>query len=132
MLKHCIRIIKEANPVWYIVENPARGTMKKYLGEPAIKYEPWWFGSPWTKQTAIWGKFRNPKRLYTKWEDVPKNENLYLRPTRPKKPSLAFQHKSKIQFKDEFKPFEKYIDSDNAFRSLCSQGFAKAFKEANP
>ena len=61
---------------------------------------------------------------------MPKNKDLYIRPKRPK-PSLAFLHKSAIYNIPEFEPFIPYVDSDNAFRSLCSQGFANAFYNAN-
>lgn len=132
MVKHCIRIIKETDPKWYVLENPANGTMKDYLGFPAMTYQPWeFYGSPWTKKTALWGKFYRPEKRYTKWEDAPKIEELYIRPGRPK-PALAFLHKSAIQFIPEFDPFKEDIDSDNSFRSLCSQGFARSFKRANP
>lgn len=130
MLEHCKRIIKEANPVWWVIENPATGTMKNVLGEPTFVYQPWEFGSPWTKRTALWGNFNIPDKLFKKWEDVPTNPNLYVRPGRPKC-SLAFLHKSAIHYIEEFKPFIKDVHDDNGFRSLCSQGFAKAFKEAN-
>jgi len=130
MLIHCQRIIKETNPVWWVLENPYNGTMKDCLGKPDFVYQPWEFGSPWTKKTALWGDFNIPEKLYSNWEDVPKNDNLYIRPGRPK-PSLAFLHKSAIHNIPEFKPFIPYVHSDNAFRSLCSQGFAKAFKEVN-
>lgn len=130
LVDHCIRIIHEVKPQWWVLENPARGTLKNYLGQPKYKYEPWHYGSPWTKQTALWGNFSIPEKLYTKWEDVPKNDKLYVRPGRPK-PSLAFLHKSAIHLIPEFEPFIPYVDSDMSFRSLCSQGFAKAFKDAN-
>ena len=130
ILQHCQRIIAESNPVWWVIENPAKGTMKDALGKPDYKYEPWMFGSPWTKETALWGSFKKPFPIYTKWGQVPKNEMLYIRPGRPK-PSLAFLHKSAIKHIPEFAPFIDSIDSDNAFRSLCSQGFAVAFKKLN-
>ena len=125
----CLRIIHEANPKWYVIENPARGVLKNYLGDPTYQYEPWWFGSPWTKKTALWGKFNIPKRVFDKWEDVPKIDGLYIRPNRPK-PSLAFMHKSHKRFIREFDCFPD-VDSDMEFRSLCSQKFAKAFFEVN-
>lgn len=124
----CLRIINEAKPEWYVIENPARGVLKNYLGKPKYEYEPWWYGSPWTKKTALWGKFNIPNREYSNWEDVPKIPELYTRPTRGK-PSLAFNHKNHIRFIREFDPFK--VDSDMEFRSLCSQGFAKAFFKAN-
>jgi len=130
ILKHCERIIAESNPVWWVIENPAMGRMKDYLGKPKAIYHPLEYGSPWTKKTALWGNFTMPNVLYDKWEDVPKNKNLYIRPNRVK-PGLNFQHKSAIYNIPEFEPFIPYVDSDNAFRSLCSQGFANAFKNVN-
>jgi len=63
LLRHCQRIIKEANPHWWVIENPATGTMKDTLGKPDYVYQPWEFGSPWTKRTALWGKFNKPTKL---------------------------------------------------------------------
>jgi len=131
LLRHCQRIIEQSNPVWWVIENPFNGTMKDFLGEPDYTYQPWEFGSPWTKKTALWGVFSKPVKPYNKWGQVMKNEKLYIRPGR-RKPSLAFLHKSAIEYISEFEPFKDFIDSDNAFRSLCSQGFAKAFKAVNP
>lgn len=131
ILHSCCRIIKEADPKWWVIENPYNGTMKKYLNHPQLIYQPWQYGSPWTKKTALWGNFKKPLMEYNKWEQVPKNEKLYIRPGRSK-PSLAFLHKSAIYDIPEFEPFIDKVDDDNGFRSLCSQGFAKAFYEANP
>jgi len=130
LVEHCLRIIDECNPEFYVIENPARGVLKQYLGEPTYKYEPWWYGSPWTKQTALWGNFNIPERKFWKFDDVDKIDGLYTRPNRPK-PSLAFMHKSHIKYIDEFKPFEDLVTCDMHFRSLCSQKFAKSFYEAN-
>ena len=129
LVKECQRIIKQANPKFWVIENPARGVLKDYLGEPTYKYEPWWYGSPWTKQTALWGEFNIPERVYTKWEDVPKLEGLYQRPGRGK-PSLAFMHKSHYHKIPEFQDLS-VPDSDMEFRSLCSQKFAEAFYKVN-
>lgn len=126
----CLRIINEANPEWYYIENPATGALKNYLGEPKYTYQPWWYGSPWTKKTALWGRFNIPARKYYRWEDVPKLPGLYQRPGRGK-PSLAFMHKSHYRFIPEFQHLPE-PDSDMEFRSLCSQGFAEAFYKANP
>lgn len=128
LVKECQRIIAECNPTFWVIENPAKGVLKNYLGTPTYSYEPWWYGSPWTKKTSLWGKFYIPPVKFTSWEDVPKIEGLYTRPGRPK-PSLAFMHKSHIKYIDEFSCFE--VDSDMEFRSLCSQKFAQAFYEAN-
>ena len=130
LVEHCLRIIEECNPTFWVLENPARGVLKNYLGEPKYKYEPWHFGSPWSKQTALWGSFNIPQKIYNNWDDVPKLEGLYTRTNR-QKPSLAFMHKSHIRYIPEFKPFIDKVNDDMSFRSLCSQGFAKAFYEAN-
>jgi hypothetical protein len=130
LVNHCLRIIKQSKPNWYVIENPANGRLKEILGKPQAIYQPWQFGSPWTKKTALWGNFVMPKSIYKKWEDVPKNQNLYIRPNR-NKPSFAFLHKSSINFIQEFKRYTSLIETDSDFRSLCSQGFAKAFYEVN-
>lgn len=133
LVNECLRIIEEARQrgglKFWVIENPARGVLHKYLGEPRYKYEPWWYGSPWTKQTALWGEFNIPLRQFSRWEDVPKIPELYQRPGRGK-PSLAFMHKSAQKLIPEFQVFEQ-TTSDMEFRSLCSQKFARAFYKAN-
>lgn len=129
LVEECIRIIEQANPKWYYIENPAKGVLKNYLGKPTYEYEPWWYGSPWTKRTALWGKFNIPPRMYTQWDEVPKLDGLYTRPGRPK-PSLAFMHYNHVRFIPEFSDFKPTNDME--FRSLCSQKFATAFKKVNP
>ncbi len=129
LVRECQRIIAECNPTFWVIENPASGHLKDFLGKPTMVYEPWHFGSPWTKKTALWGKFNKPERLYTKWEDVPKNDKLYIRPGRSK-PSMAFLHKSAYKNIPEFSGLPK-PENDMEFRSLCSQNFAKAFYEVN-
>jgi hypothetical protein len=129
LVEHCLRIIESCNPTFWVVENPAKGVLKNYLGTPQYEYEPWWYGSPWTKRTALWGKFNIPERKYHKWEDVPKLDGLYQRPGRGK-PSLAFMHKSDYDLIPEFQTLPRPT-SDMEFRSLCSQKFAEAFYNAN-
>ena len=128
LVRECQRIISDCNPVFWVIENPAKGRLKDYLGEPTMTYEPWHYGSPWSKKTALWGKFNKPEKKYSKWADVPKLEGLYTRPGR-EKPSLAFMHKSHVRFIPEFSCFNP--DSDMEFRSLYSQKFAQAFFKAN-
>lgn len=134
LVNECMRIIEEARRLgslnFWVIENPASGVLKDYLGPAKYKYEPWWYGSPWTKKTALWGEFNIPPREYYDWDAVPKIEGLYTRPGRGK-PSLAFMHKNHKRFIREWDCFNN-IDSDMEFRSLCSQKFAQAFKRANP
>jgi len=130
LVNHCLRIIEESNPKWWVIENPASGKLKDVLGRPAFTYQPWEYGSPWTKKTALWGKFNMPFPLYQTWESVPKNDKLYVRPGRPK-PSLAFLHKSAIDLIPEFYKFKEHTNNDADLRSLCSQGFAREFYKTN-
>jgi hypothetical protein len=133
MVRECMRVIDEAeklgNLQFWVIENPAKGRLKDFMKPATYQYEPWWYGSPWTKKTALWGKFNIPARLYTNWDDVPRIDGLYTRPGRPK-PSLAFMHKNHKRFIREFDVFDD-VGSDMEFRSLCSQKFAQAFKQVN-
>lgn len=122
----CARIIAESKPVFWAMENP-RGYLRKYLGKPALTFQPWQYGDPWTKATDIWGEFNIPPRLYEKWEDVPKLP-LYTRPNRDK-PNFAYLHKSawaNIPQLGFHKP-----ETDAEFRAMTPPGFAQAFFEAN-
>ena len=131
LVNHCRRIIDECESLkFWVIENPARGRLKEHLGTADYTYQPWEYGSPWTKDTALWGAFHVPKPLFTKWEDVPKNDKLYIRKGR-KKPALVYLHKSAINLIPEFEFAREYIKCDADIRSMCSQGFAKSFYEAN-
>ena len=153
----CLRIINEvgqANLAFWVIENPARGALKNYLGNPQFTYQPYQYGSPWSKHTALWGKFNIPQVKYKTWADVPEDikiKDLYVRPTatyangQTRKatgvPSLAFMHARKhLKFIPEFAQFIEISErkgnarsngADMEFRSLCSQKFAQAFYEAN-
>lgn len=130
LVRECLRVIEEANPVWWALENPASVQLRNYLGAPTFAYQPWQYGSPWTKRTGLWGQFTPPTPTYTHWDDVPKLD-VYARPGR--KPSIAFMHKSAFHKIPEFYESGMPVPtSDAEFRSLCSQHFALAFKNANP
>ncbi len=58
LVDHCFRIIEAAKPVWWAMENPANGRLKELIGPAKFVYQPWEFGSPWTKRTALWGESR--------------------------------------------------------------------------
>lgn len=133
LVNECLRIVREAQEFgelkFWVIENPAKGELKNYMGKPVFQYQPWEFGSPWTKKTALWGEFNIPEKVYTDWADVPKLDGLYQRPGRGK-PSLAFMHKSHYKMIPEFQVLPA-PDSDMEFRSMCSQKFAQAFKKVN-
>ena len=142
LVRECQRIIsfceKQGGLKFWVIENPATGALRKYLGKPDFVYQPWWFGSPWTKKTALWGKFNKPERVYQKWEEVAQNPALYVRKRNrvvekdryTGKPEMHTLHKSAYKDIEEFQCLQE-PENDMEFRSLCSQKFAKAFYEAN-
>lgn len=110
------------------MENPV-GHLQRHIGPPRFIFQPWEFGDPWTKRTAIWGEFTAPKPIHSSWDTVEKNTKLYVRPGR-KKPNMIWLHKSAKDSIPAFAPFSCASDAD--FRSLTPQGFAKSFFEVNP
>ena len=139
LVKECQRIISECpNLKFWAIENPATGALRNYLGKPNYEYQPWWYGSPWTKKTALWGNFNIPEREYYKWEQVTTNPNLWVRKRNrveqndryTGKPEMHTLHKSAYDFIEEFHCLPR-PDSDMEFRSTCSQKFAQAFYEVN-
>lgn len=132
LVRECQRVIEEAQPQWWAIENPAMGSLRNYLGKPDFEYQPWQYGSPWTKKTALWGRFDAPAPIFDRWDDVPKIPGLWTRPGRTK-PSIVYLHKSAFSLIPEFRDSGMpEPETDAELRSLCSQGFARAFKEANP
>ena len=130
LVNHCLRIIKEANPKFWVLENPAKGRLKEILGKPKAIYQPWQFGSPWSKQTALWGNFNMPNKIYLKIEQVEQIQELWKRKDR-KIAALAYLHKSAKNIIPEFEWAKDLIQDDMSLRSMCSQGFAKSFYKAN-
>lgn len=139
LVRECQRIISECGELkFWVIENPATGALRNYLGKPKYEYQPWWYGSPWTKKTALWGEFNIPQRIFFNWEEVPKNENLWVRKRNriaqndryTGKPEMHTLHKSAYDVIEEFHTLPR-PESDMEFRSLCSQKFAQAFYQAN-
>lgn len=56
------RLVWQCQPQWWALENPGSGLLAKILGIPADSFQPYEFGDPWTKRTALWGKFALPAR----------------------------------------------------------------------
>lgn len=56
----CLRIIYFCKPKFWVIENPM-GLLRKYLGQPRITIQPYWFGDSYSKRTDLWGEFNIPK-----------------------------------------------------------------------
>jgi hypothetical protein len=57
----CLRAVVLYKPAWWALENP-QGWLKRWLGEPVLKFHPSDYGDPWTKRTWLWGQFTEPKK----------------------------------------------------------------------
>lgn len=55
----CIRIIYKSKPIFWALENPV-GKLKRWIGEPVTRFNPWQFGDGTFKKTCLWGKFNKP------------------------------------------------------------------------
>lgn len=51
---------------FWALENPYSGYLKRFLGKPALVFDPFEYGDPYTKKTAIWGEFKEPKKNIVK------------------------------------------------------------------
>lgn len=119
----CLRIIEQAKPVWWALENPV-GYLRDYLEKSTLIFQPWEYGDPWTKRTEIWGTFNPPPKQYFCWEDVPNKLPLYTRPGRGT-PNFAYLHKSALTLIPQLAFADPKTDAD--FRAITPPGFAKAF-----
>ena len=107
----CLRLILLYQPKWWALENPV-GRLNDYLGKPVGYFHPWEFNGyadnpredDYTKKTALWGEFTWPTKKHTYCGGTDKTKIHYASPG-----------------PDRWK-----------IRSVTPQGFAKAFKEANP
>jgi|TARA_B100000315_G_C14336010_1_gene477412 site-specific DNA-cytosine methylase len=114
----CIRIAFTTQPKFFALENPL-GLLSKWIGKPQYVFDPWWFGDPWTKKTAIWGWFEEPQRKFYEITEVMTKEQIEkckINRDLLKLPSISDITSSKQQAK----------------RAITSKGFTKAFYEANP
>lgn len=71
LVQECLRIIWEcqyqtpegkftSNLKFWVIENPATGMLKYFLGKPVFEYSPHEYGAEFTKKTALWGYFNKP------------------------------------------------------------------------
>ena len=121
LVKHCLRIIWEAQYVlaaenskkttlkFWMIENPARGFLRQFIGKPAMTFQPWEFGDDYKKDTAIWGNFNEPKKSP-------------IECTKPKFDKLTTK---------EIHGEAYGVLTRKERRSMCSPGFAQAFFDAN-
>lgn len=123
LVKECLRVIWECNyqiadnnqrfsPLkFWMLENPATGFLRWFLGKPAFEYCQSEYGEPFTKRTALWGDFNAPKRPILAIQLPPRSSKA-----------------GHVHHKVHGSTKEKQMQ----IRSSCPIDFAKAFFEANP
>lgn len=120
LVKECLRIIWEcqyptkghfskSNLKFWVIENPASGSLKNFLGTPPYTYSPHQFGADFSKKTALWGLFNQPIKPFGELlAPKGKHVNNIISPMTHRDP----------------------YDRMNA-RSMCYEGFAQAFFKSN-
>ena len=99
---------------FWSLENPARGYLERFIGKPAMFWQPWEYGDPWTKQSALWGWFKSPVKTPVAIQ------------------SDNFAHDKFLQKlpKGYIKPPDM-LNNRACRRAITPPGFAKAFFRAN-
>jgi len=100
-------IIELLKPVWWVAENPISRihNLVPEIGKPVMYFNPCDFGHPYTKRTALYGKF---------------NTNLRKTPVLPLYGSMMHTQ------------YGGKSEKTKAMRSITPAGFAEAFFKANP
>lgn len=97
----CCRIILAARPKWWVIENPI-GKLSRFLGPPAMMFQPNEYGDTYTKKTCLWGVFNPPVRTLV---EATQGSKMHFVSPGPERAQI---------------------------RSETPAGFARAFFEANP
>lgn len=122
IVKACLEIIWESQfenrfgLKFWAMENPA-GYLKRFMGEPAFKFQPYEFGDRHSKQTYIWGMFNEPKKNPIK---LTEEELLQSRNNTRPLPEIPIGYERDAKMK-----------AVQIRRSITPQGFAQAFYKAN-
>lgn len=130
LVKECLRIIwecqydlgegtRKSNLAFWVIENPATGILKYFLGNPAYQYCPSEFGAPFTKRTALWGYFNPPKKPFFLMNPL---KNKSLASGRGEFGNPIFKYKG---------TFEEKREAQMHDRSRVYEPFARAFFEVN-
>ena len=113
----------ESNLKFWAIENPATGYLTRFMGKPALIFDPSDYGDWHTKRTALWGIFNEPKKS-TKVKTLTGDENNYIK-------SVEKYFDEKKHLIPEGYREKTGLSMRTVVRSITPQGFAKAFYEAN-
>jgi len=107
---------------FWVLENPYFGMLKWFLGKPVFVFDPYEFGDNYKKRTALWGYFNEPKK-----NPIKMTQEMINKCKTNSRPLPKFDY---MKSKDIHPEFYKKFDRQTR-RAITSQGFAKAFYEAN-
>lgn len=129
----CLDIIHEClyNPYYvnknslkfWALENPQSGYLKRFLGNPPFIFDPSDYGDEYTKKTAIWGMFNEPKKTI-KAITLKGDENNYVKSVE------KYFDKYKYLIPTDYRQ-KTGLSMRTVVRSITPQGFAQAFFKAN-
>jgi hypothetical protein len=134
VVRACERIIEEANPCWWALENPV-GRLTKWIGPCAYTFQPYEYGDPWLKRTCVWGVHHRPTKCSVKkpvggkgrWQ-VSLTNHLSPRPTAEQMGNLVRTGMIPADWVHRLGPSPERA----TLRSITPPGFARAFFVANP
>ncbi len=110
---------------FWVLENPFYGSLKWFLGKPTLIFNPFDYGDPYQKKTALWGIFnepiKNPINLSPEMKELAKSNN-YLHRIGTKFDIL--------KTKDIAPEFYGKLNRQSR-RAITPQGFATSFFKAN-
>lgn len=125
IVKGCLRIVEiclhqawEAKNIksfkFWVLENPAKGYLSRFMGRPCFEFSPNEYGDPYTKPTALWGYFNIPKKT----------------PIKAIHTNFAYD-KALQKLPSEYKRPPDMLNNRACRRAMTPPGFAKAFFRAN-
>ncbi len=103
----CARFILLEDPAVWALEQPI-GRLPSYFGAPRMYFQPYEYGDPYRKKTALWGRFNEPVKCPVEPQGV-----------RHGQPDEWYSRRGGSSEKTK------------EYRSRTPAGFAKAFFEAN-
>lgn len=116
--------VNENSLKFWALENPYSGYLKRFLGKPAHIFHPCDYGDPYTKKTALWGMFKEPKKIPVEPEKHGNGEGTFVKEVE------HFMHMKKHQIPEGYKKHTG-LTYRTIVRSITPEGFAQAFYEAN-
>lgn len=116
--------VSENRLKFWVLENFYTGYLKRFLGKPSMVFQPYEYGDPYTKKTALWGMFNEPKKNPVKPERHGNNQGTFVKEVEHSKEMK--RHQIPEGYKEKTGLTWRTIT-----RSITPEGFAKAFYEAN-